>query len=107
MAHTPGPWTVEPHHNDFGSYTIKETRSKELGWASEEDWANAHLIAAAPDLLEALRGLVRISSTLEVLGEWEALDIHARLRVTERAKVEESLDKAIAAMAQAEPQEAT
>ena len=56
--HTPGPW-LEP----------REINGKGMGWragpawlgsdsCSEETKANAYLIAAAPDLLEALQRLV-------------------------------------------------
>jgi hypothetical protein len=44
--HTPGPWRVEII-GTFG-YTV-------VGPAKEQSEANAHLIAAAPELLEACR----------------------------------------------------
>lgn len=72
---------------------------------SDAEWdeaeANTRLIAAAPVLLDALIALLRATSTIEVLGEWEALDINARLRTTERAKVEAVLDRASAAIEKA------
>lgn len=58
MTHTPGPWT--PH----GASVAKEGRNSEYTLATvtahipeEEGYATARLIAAAPDLLEALRAL--------------------------------------------------
>lgn len=62
MKHTKGPWVV------FGDWGIKdidgriiatfEALNDDLSNAnSDESFANAELIAAAPDLLEALKGL--------------------------------------------------
>ncbi len=60
--HTPGPWSFDGL-NRLGSYRIKnEKRSLAdvYGWeidAKKEGEANARLIAAAPDLLEALEDI--------------------------------------------------
>jgi hypothetical protein len=60
--HTPGPWEIEGHYH-FGYKWISGPEHSQLAqvvWCMEyEDRspsceANAHLIAAAPDLLEAL-----------------------------------------------------
>ena len=61
--HTPGPWSFYDDSNDG-----KTNRIEIVGWGKtvariyhsvpEEDLPNARLIAAAPDLLEALRDLV-------------------------------------------------
>lgn len=52
MSHTPGPWEVciryEP--NDWPVYAINGQME-----SHEEEQANARLIAAAPDLLAALK----------------------------------------------------
>lgn len=73
MKHTPGPWNIESGFSDWGmpkqitifakQKTIATIESvtpycigasaKEL-WIAQEALANARLIAAAPDLLEAL-----------------------------------------------------
>ena len=64
MKHTPGPWMVDAMGNVWASNTkvcdmaerpIQDSayRAKELG----EHEANARLIAAAPDLLEALKDM--------------------------------------------------
>jgi hypothetical protein len=77
MSHTPGPWEIKRDIGHFDSATSirahqlvgvnpsKYELSLEIGgWASVEKLeANARLIAAAPELLEALE---------EVLG-WETL----------------------------------
>lgn len=69
IKHTPGPWQLQTSSNDFsdtwfafsktqvkifevaaGNYTGKDEES-----AYKEAEANANLIAAAPDMLEALK----------------------------------------------------
>jgi len=50
--HTPGPWKVD-EHNDVGAEGRHVATLSLYGDGSDD--ANAHLIAAAPDLLEALR----------------------------------------------------
>ena len=69
---TPGPWKyrkarchfyVEASAGGFGSSRVVEVRFAEnstTGWTSE---ANARLIAAAPDLAEALAGLLEEADT--------------------------------------------
>lgn len=72
-AHTPGPWVVwEGHAEVFAGPAksntpgmIRGTRgivanceSDDFGENEDEQEANARLIAAAPDLLEALRCLL-------------------------------------------------
>jgi len=57
-THTPGPWRIAPH----SKWLLKiETADRVIcdGFSgSHEDYANARLIAAAPDLLAALARLV-------------------------------------------------
>jgi hypothetical protein len=68
MSHTPGPWTITRGTKERGSLArgihrpdgATVVRFNGLGRpASREGEANAHLIAAAPDLLEALKALQR------------------------------------------------
>lgn len=61
--HTPGPWLVtkEYDHNDDVIFAVEVEggqRVCDLMTDFPEDEANARLIAAAPDMLEALEGLV-------------------------------------------------
>jgi hypothetical protein len=57
-ARTPGPWHATPGHYETNTYI----RSNDLTLvATVPDGANARLIAAAPDLLEALRGVLRVA----------------------------------------------
>jgi hypothetical protein len=63
-SHTPGPWWVErrvgdalqvnaKHRGEGSSYCVAGINH----WEGDADKANAHLIAAAPDLLAALKDL--------------------------------------------------
>ena len=68
MSHTPGPWTTRETTEDrvevisnmhfpagtLGAYTIVATIADD----DETAWADARLVAAAPELLEALRGML-------------------------------------------------
>jgi hypothetical protein len=55
--HTPGPWAVEElKHRYRLRCSIEATDGSLVGESYEEK--NAHLIAAAPELLEALEALV-------------------------------------------------
>ena len=59
MKHTPGPWTVYDDSNDGKTNRIEiaargKTVARIYQSVPEEDLPNARLIAAAPDLLEAL-----------------------------------------------------
>jgi hypothetical protein len=86
-SHTPGPWTrtgstnsdaeVEIHgrmngtNPDLAPITIATVvRAGDLGWGEGE--ANAALIAAAPELLEALKEACEQmeSDAIQIDGEW-------------------------------------
>lgn len=54
-GHTPGPWDVDPASADEGGCSII-SKNGTVAWHVHYD--NAWLIAAAPDLLEALRHLL-------------------------------------------------
>lgn len=59
MKHTPGPWTVDDSVPDEAVYVMCPSGTianvGPCGTPDDEDKANARLIAAAPDLLEALK----------------------------------------------------
>lgn len=71
-THTPGPWAVRPIPNpglvDHTGYAIdfNEDQEQVVDFVYEE--ADAHLIAAAPDLLEALEGVERLCSQSGYVG---------------------------------------
>ena len=63
--HTPGPWTLEP--SPKGGFNVLDPDKNVPGicrtyarFGEPEDTANARLIAAAPDLLKALKDAVRL-----------------------------------------------
>jgi len=86
MAHTPGPWKVA--ENLFGNtasyevYANVETKSGKGGYTRicqitpRDQKANARLIAAAPELLEALEAMVEMVE-MNGLGKRYALDLAA------------------------------
>lgn len=65
--HTPGPWHIGETNPNFGPKVydaqgnfisdVASARSDRIG----NDIANAHLIAAAPELLEACEALLRLT----------------------------------------------
>lgn len=72
MKHTPGPWTVAGPSANQGESFVIESPENTIAWTSdtwdedgdraivtEEDRANARLIAAAPELLCALTSIYR------------------------------------------------
>jgi hypothetical protein len=87
--HTPGPWNIErPLLNDNIAITVDGivtaeclavvlTGTREL----PEDTANAHLIAAAPELLEALEALLADQETMREPYRNEALCESARAAI--------------------------
>ncbi|MDQ3040040.1 MAG: hypothetical protein M3R16_09630 [Pseudomonadota bacterium] len=83
-AHTPGPWILAPDERHC-EIEITATSRKgrvcigkvETGFSEpfeSEQWANARLIAAAPDLLEALNGLLGAASLGAATGKPFAID---------------------------------
>ena len=56
--HTPGPWYVA---NGVQIRSDKHQVAKAWSFAGKTGEANAQLIAAAPDLLAALHGVVRVA----------------------------------------------
>lgn len=72
MTHTPGPWTTEPDvdwpQDDLAIVAPCGQRQIAILTGNTEDTkADASLIAAAPDLLAALRAIVRQSNQGVVL----------------------------------------
>jgi hypothetical protein len=66
--HTPGPWIVAAHEDDDegfavvgGEYQMPVALPQSTVGGEAEELANARLIAAAPDLFDALRRLLATS----------------------------------------------
>lgn len=81
MKHTPGPWTIGDENNygaeveigDNGLYcslTRDSRHSEKYIIERDELLANAHLIAAAPDLLSALKEA--LPGLKELNGEYQS-----------------------------------
>ena len=63
--HTPGPWHAWTDDDDAAPSEVRDENAKAVAVCSRfAHAADARLIAAAPDLLEALR------STLELAEKW-------------------------------------
>lgn len=95
-AHTPGPWEVADESLGPYAWAVESVRGDDValgpinsGDTHAEEVANAHLIAAAPDLLAALekahenaaaalRGIVRPHNTVDLAVEMRAAIAKAR-----------------------------
>lgn len=80
MTHTPGPWTQLDQEHAIsivsGGIVIADVFKPDDNCVSppmSETVDNAHLIAAAPQLLEALREVERWDSVSGVDAEWPAV----------------------------------
>jgi hypothetical protein len=68
--HTPGPWTIQ--QAGYESYILGRIRGGrvasiyESDQPTDEERANARLIAAAPELLEACRGVLGLFDRLVI-----------------------------------------
>lgn len=104
-AHTPGPWTVQPRKNNYidichnqrdmpGAITLALCRVQSRDSWIDESFANASLIAAAPELLDAVERLL-------VMLEEPHANEHAQ-----KTEMKRSMSQAKAAIAKATGQSA-
>ncbi len=56
-SYTPGPWAIEPRKCGFGFWVMTQDKAVCEIMHDDKAEADAHLIAAAPEMLAALRGL--------------------------------------------------
>ena len=96
--HTPGPWTIDSEGNLYGNIGIIRPYIGNLcdDYNDEQSKANARLIAAAPELLAALKcALADLEGSLQAHEQMDRLahdwDAH-----------KQSIDEASAAIAKAE-----
>lgn len=69
---TPGPWDVYVGDDESIRIVTDERRICDVTiYLDEVDGANAHLIAAAPDMYEALKALRALVGTTE--ADWQSL----------------------------------
>lgn len=59
MAHTPGPWLVD----EMETRTAIKSGKRTVAYVqmARDDYENANLIVAAPDMLAALKGVLRVA----------------------------------------------
>jgi hypothetical protein len=89
--HTPGPWKAQPREGIEGQWEV--VSACKIGWLiaaaapdidGDPDEANARLIAAAPELLEALEHLAAIAGT--GLLHRQSLDKQGMVELFEEAR---------------------
>jgi hypothetical protein len=89
MTHTPGPWTVNDNWLTNGDYGDDFCKLEFFDDSAESSKANANLIAAAPELLEALSDFIGFFNSPNVTisgkdnygetkGQWAATIREAR-----------------------------
>ena len=119
--HTPGPWTVgDQYPAPYGSEECFQIELRGTTWpdgstpllavvvnenvSDSTTQANARLIAAAPDLLEALKAILGGSEYRESQSEIRQLDGESYEDAERRAKID-SVKQARAAITRAEGRE--
>jgi len=83
--HTPAPWEVNPRATRnvrHGNLTIANCSSSQDGSREEQEIANAKLIAAAPELLEALEELIKV---YERNGQLLSFDVNIARKAIKKA----------------------
>lgn len=81
--HTPAPWSIVNHADDTIGIWTKNSGYSTYRIASDVNKTDARLIAAAPELLTALSGLVNIVSGVH---DQESLDFHISKSIGALAK---------------------
>lgn len=64
-THTPGPWAAAPIGSGRWAITVSQMRNEDVG-AAGFGKADAHLIAAAPELLYALEALLAVTDEYDL-----------------------------------------
>jgi hypothetical protein len=104
--HTPGPWKAQMREGYVGQWEVVSTCETEW-WIADaapyNEQANARLIAAAPELLEALVWMVENDETYE--GDEPIREHNGRTWNEMNAYWIEGLNRARAAIAKAEGDE--
>lgn len=88
MPHTPGPWGISKIGNPYSQFIVYTWDGNSIAHSVEgED--NAHLIAAAPELLEALellKGEYDNAMAANRMFDWGALEYAHKVAATAIAK---------------------
>lgn len=99
MSFTPGPWGIK--HTERVSYVFSNTKIADVYSAvfrdTENQHANANLMAAAPELLEACEIVLEYLTRLETgTDESDPLrEVRRRYHAPLRAKLEPAIAKAL------------
>jgi hypothetical protein len=70
VGHTPGPWHADIYCVWAGGIYVAGTKT---GLPVEQQIANARLIAAAPELLEALEAYTKMYDEVQPAGGWQGV----------------------------------
>ncbi len=92
--HTSGPWCVDPSDKTAVFKQFKLPRivnekvcSVRFSWMTQgEKEANARLIAAAPDLLEALKGMLSVYGITQADYEFRGIGSQVEVDLAEQAR---------------------
>lgn len=91
IAHTPGPWTAAEHFDGDESLGISVGAGRQeivrIHDIGREGFANAALIAAAPDLLAALREIEALDDSVVGLDRIEYARNVARSAIAKATQV--------------------
>ena len=108
LKHTPAPWqlsTIDGEDclmvggGDDGSMIVADIRTRFSDVYSESESANARLIAAAPDLLDALSAMVAVMhATYDKLGEFVQTGDHVMRNPLANKQVQDIADMATDAL---------
>ena len=86
--HTPGPWHVDTEDQDADIHSGFGMAAKTMGHGHAQDGegtANARLIAAAPELLDALNEQDRFLGVLSGTVPLSEKDTHRRIQINREA----------------------
>jgi hypothetical protein len=87
--HTRGPWRItsfpeaNPHQGDWWCYAFDKKPNRHNTFAEHE--ANARIMSAAPDMLEALQAIIVASDTETTLAHTAVENIEAALELVRAA----------------------
>ena len=93
MAHTPGDWQITQGSLGGTDVSCVEAESGVRmvvasvgGWNAEEVWANARLIAAAPNLLAALKQIAILDELSPSIG-LDDYNLHVERELREKVRI--------------------
>lgn len=96
FKHTPAPWRCHDKRPNCSGYSIVGNDEQYIGFVGDSDElspidANAHLIAAATELLESLRELVSAMERYEIDVDESAPVEHKKMMKKAKAAIAKAL----------------